>query len=232
MNIKKLIGLPSFPKVAGTIKEFRDWDIKMKKEYPTKYKIHRCLEKMYRRLFLFPSWRWRDMKYWVLYRIHPKHTYTSHKLTTLKPGYYDTDILILHFAFEKFAEFMKFQLSDKAFVTWEYSKDMYQDWQLKDDLEGVESEIKSRNATWAEMKDLYHWWTEIYPNLEDELPDYPTCPKEWGSMAVLNDDYKDTPEVKDWRRVCDIRSTLETKWKQDETDNLIRLAKIRNSLWD
>lgn len=172
--------------------------------------------------------------WWVRHRIEPKNRYHVHKLRSLPPGYYDPSDQILHHAFDIFAEFMEYQLSGKSHVVWEYSKEHYPEWMLEDEeqLKSMNEEITRRNHIWSEMKDLYHWWTVVYPNQEDTLPEYDNIPKEWGTMAMFKDEYRDTPEVKAWRRNADLRNEMEDKWLQEENDNLIRLAKIRHSLWD
>jgi len=231
-NFKKLFRLPSFFEVsgkrAGTTKELEDHRNALKADYPIRWAISDFLVSKYYWIYH----RVNNAYWWVQYRVNPKHNYTTHKLTSLPPGYYDTNTLILHHSFDLFAKFMKFQLSDKAFVTWEYTEDCFSEWEVKEHPEETKKEIERRNAIWKEMKELYEWWTVTYPNQEDTLPDYPDFPKQWGSMAALNEDYDDTPEKEEWKRICDIRFKAEEQWKQEEIDNLIRLAKIQHSLWD
>lgn len=229
MWIKRLAGLPPFPKPAGTAKEFKDWDDMLREKYPYRMKLYDVLYKIRAIFFWRPHRMIKDAIWWVKYRIVPKHKYTTHKLTTLKPGYYDTDILMLHFMFEQFALFMEHQLSGKSWTRWEYTKD---DFPFTDDPTEAQALADERNAIWAEMQDLYKWWTEDYPTREQSLPKYPDLPEEWGCMAPLNEDYENTPEMEEWKKVSKIHSEAESKWAEDEQNNLIRLIKIRKYLWD
>lgn len=221
--------VPKFPKSAGTVAEFREWREKLQREYPVRYKINEALTWLYRRLFLFPMWRLRDAKWWVLHRVHPKHRYHVHKAKSLTPGYHDTDTLILHHAFDLFAKFMKRQLDGKSFVKWT---------DFQEEIEGGhmdQQEADEREQTWKEMVELYQWWTEVYPRREDKLDEdlpMPKLPEEWGWMSPLDDKYRDTPQVQEWSRINSLRSKEEARWIEEDTNNLIRLAKIRKSLWD
>ena len=230
-NFKRLFRLPTFGEVtgkcAGTMKEFEDHKNALKADYPIRWAIGDFLQTNYYRIY----GRINSAYWWVQYRVNPKHNYTTHKIPSLPPGYYDTDTLILHHAFDLFATFMKRQLNDPPHV-WEYKEEHFSEWEIKENPEGVKKEIEHRNAIWKEMNELYEWWTVTYPNQEDTLPDYSEFPKAWGSMAALNEDYDDTPEKDEWKRICDIRFKAEERWKQEEIDNLIRLAKIQHSLWD
>lgn len=217
--------LPKFPKSAGTCKEFRDWDIELRAKYPTRYKINAFLETAQRKLFLYPSWRLRDAKYWVLHRIHPKYIYHKITLKTLKPGYHDTSELILHTSFDLFTEFMEFQLSDDCHILWDYSEEV-------PDENVSEAYILERQERWVTMNELYEWWTKVRPNREDTQEDFPDLPDDWGFMAPLNEDFDDTPEVKEWRRVADEHNRQEEEWNREDETMLIRLMKIRLSLWD
>ena len=51
-----------------------------------------------------------DIKYWFIYRFHPKHRY--HVVDTgLAPGYYDKDYLILHSVFNILKEYVEVELA-------------------------------------------------------------------------------------------------------------------------
>ena len=222
------LGLPKFPKAAGTMKEFRDWDLKLKKEFPFRYAMNNFFSDIYRRFILFPSWRLRDAWWGIKYRVVPKYKYTEYKLARLKPGYQDTDTLILYFAFEQFEVFMKRQLTNPRHV-WEYTKEHFEDWMEDDE---VEAEIAERNALWKEMNELYEWWTVTVPNQEETLPEYNELPEEWGTMAVFNEDFDNEPQMIEHKKISDQRIQIEEQWKKDETEYLIRLMKIRMMLWD
>lgn len=87
-------------------------------------------------------------------------------------------------------------------VVWQYDKSVFEDWMIEDDPEGVEKEIESRNKTWKEMNDLYTWWTVTYPKLEKDFDE----------------------------NVFTIEK--EEEFEKEVEEMMIRLVKIRRSLWD
>lgn len=221
--------VPKFPKQAGTIKEFREWDEYCAREYPIRYKIDKFLEKAYRHLIQFPCWRLRDAKWWVLHRIHPKHRYHVHKAKSLEPNYYDVDTLILHHSFDLFADFMERQLTDDARVKWTgFEEDVAAGHMSQE-------EATERTNLWTEMYDLYHWWTQTRPRREEQLEllhPLDDVDHKFGLLTVLDEDYQNTPEGQRRRAILRERLHLEEKWAEEDTEYLIRLAKIRRSLWD
>jgi len=225
------MGLPKFPKVAGTMKEFRDWDLKLSKEYPIRYAIAEAITWAIFRPLRSAKWKINNAYWWVQYRINPKHKFTTIKLKKLKPGYYDPDALIFYAMFEIFEGFMKRQLTDPQIV-WEYNESHFTDWMIEDDPEGVQREIESRNALWKEMNEIYDWWVNVYPNRESTLPDYPSLPKEWGNMAVLNEDFDDKEEMIEHKRIMDIHFKAEEDWLNEDDEMMVRLSKINRHLSD
>jgi len=220
--------LPEFPKLFGTAREFREWEEELQRKYPLRYKINNIIEKIYRRVFLFPKWRLWDFKWSLYHRFHPKHRYTVHKIKSLPPGYYDPDTLIVHHSFDIFAEFMEFQLSGKSYTKWtNFEEDVEQGHMSQE-------EADEREAVWKTMNELYDWWTNFVPNeeqwLEENYP-RPRLPREWGMLAAFDDKYRDTPEVKEWSEACKAKHEAERRLKEQETENFIRLVKIRDYLW-
>ncbi len=193
------LGLPKFPKPAGTIEEFRNWEKKLKTKYPTRYAIGEAIERF------FGPFRVAKRKcktaYWALqHRFNPKHRY--HIVNTkLPPGYHEVETRMFYAMFQLFAEFMEFQLKTPH-VVWEYDKSAFEDWMIEDDLEGVEKEIESRNKMWKEMNDLYTWWTVTYPKLEKDFDE--------SSFTI----------------------EAEEEFEKEVEEMMIRLVKIRRTLWD
>jgi hypothetical protein len=225
------LGLPPFPKTAGSAKEFRDWDLKLEREYPIRYKIRKVIKEIKYQIKR-PIWALDRAYWWVQYRVNPKYKHTTIKLKRLDPGYYDPSTLLLYASFEIFEKFMKHQLSDKCFVQWEWDEKCFQDWEWEEYPEKCKEMIEERNKLWKEMNELYDWWVNIYPNRESTLPDFPELPKKWGFLSVVNEDFKDTEEIKEWRRIADIHNKAEVDWDKEDEEMLVRLMKIHNNLWD
>ena len=86
-----------------------------------------------------------------------------------------------------------------------------------------------------EILALYKWWTEVYPNRPD--------PHDAGGWTAYCDmrrdrgdhmlDFEDrTPEEAEMARVAlDRTHEIEEAYKQEDTEMMIRLIKIRDSLW-
>jgi len=224
------LGLPKFPKSAGTIKEFRDWEKKLESEYPKRYAIGDAINR-FLQPFRTAKWKLKNAYWWVQYRVNPKHNYTTIKLKKLDPGYYDPDAIMFYAMFEIFEEFMKRQLTE-PYIVWEYDESHFPEWMVEDDPEGVKKEIEWRNTLWKEMNDIYNWWVNVYPNRESTLPEYPTIPKEWGSMAVLNEDFDNEEVMIEYKKVINTHLNMEEDWHNEDDEMMIRLVKINRHLSD
>lgn len=221
--------LPDFPKPAGSAKEFKDWDDKLKVEHPTRYRINHAVDKAVLHLIRFPCWRLRDMKFWILHRVHPKYTMHKINIKSISPGYHDPVKLILHAPFDVFCQFMDRIYAGDSYVLWYYEEG--DDHRQYADPE----EIERTNKRWQEMQTLYKWWMIDRPNREviwDEQHPRIRLPKEWGTFAPFNDDYRNTPEVREWQAHANRSNEQHAVWEQDDEDMLIRLIKIRPCLWD
>ena len=224
------LGLPKFPKSTGTVKEFRDWELQLKKEYPVRYAIGEAIN-LCGRPARTAKWNLRNAYWWVQYRVNPKHKYTTIKLKRLDPGYYDEDSLLFYAMFEIFENFMKRQLTNPQ-VIWEYDEDCFPKWQVEEDLEGIQKEIASHNADWKEMNEIYNWWVNVYPKREETLPEYPELPKEWGTLSVINEDFDGKKQMKKWKGVNAAHFKAEEDWRKEDQEMMIRLVKIHSLLWD
>lgn len=88
-----------------------------------------------------------------------------------------------------------------------------------------------------EILDLYKWWTEVYPNRPD-----PYDASGWSALCeerradnedgewFLNEDK--TPEQRrKTKKALDLCNKIEAKYEKEDEAMLIRLIKIRKSLW-
>ncbi len=90
----------------------------------------------------------------------------------------------------------------------------------------------------AEIKDLYNWWKNDYPNRREpieDLPDIiwkgrPIWDRLWGPQKSKDQDFpKSYQEL--YEKALDKTQELEKQWLEEEQENLIRLIKIRRFLW-
>jgi hypothetical protein len=155
-------------------------------------KLHRVFYKIY------------NIKFWILHRIHPK--WKMHVVKTdLKPGYYDTDYVLLHAAFSCLGRYIE------------------------------ECKDSGCHDPGEEAKDLWHWWTVVRVEnrkREDELCHHLFSQRAefkpvGGELQkhVLREWTEEEEELyKEYRK-------LEEDNDQDEQDMLHKLIDIRRIMW-
>lgn len=88
-----------------------------------------------------------------------------------------------------------------------------------------------------EIKELYTWWKEVYPNRPDPYDVsgwYEICNKkrEANGVMMFFDNIDETPEDEATKKqsLADLRD-IEEKYDQEDEEMMIRLIKVRKSLW-
>jgi hypothetical protein len=151
--------------------------------------------------------RWGHSTLWEFkWRLIPKHQYNVIR-TSLKPGYYDPDIRILHAVMDEIKRFVD---RTKDTIVWD-----------SDD---------HHIHVWNELQAIYTWWIETYPNRENSLPDFPNVESSW-LFGSKRDEYRNHPDVIEWRRIGELHNKMEREWEREEEEMLIRAIKIRKNLW-
>lgn len=212
---------------ALTLEEWDEWKENQRSKRPIRFYVSDTLLGKIQNFFYFPWDVYSNIKHYIsnrfIYKIHYLHT-------GLKAGdYYDLDHRILHGLFNELVNYVERDLawmnqwSKKNKKLRERSAEdglEYLDWSiaLKDD-EGV----PTRQAESAkEILELYNWW-KAYPDRPD-----PMDVSGWSDLCEKNT--KDTdPKLK--AQVLQDLQRLEEQQEQEETDMLVRLIKIRKSLW-
>ena len=88
-----------------------------------------------------------------------------------------------------------------------------------------------------EIKELYTWWKEVYPNRPDPYDvsgwsEICNRNREDGDVLSIFDYDDETPEERAARSATHVRlSEIEAQYEQEEEDMLVRLVKVRKSLW-
>jgi len=194
-----------------------EWNAKTKAEQPIKWFFLKTIPDV-----------WKTTVYWKLehivvrqlywgfkYRFIPKHQYNIVKPRTLSPDYHNPYSVLLHASFEVLVNFIEFE-RDHGYVDW--------------------MATTQHSEFWYEANKLMYWWQNIRPCREDWLDrdyPYPDAPKDCEKTSwVISSKYTDTPEYKEFSRICKIRSDLELQYEEEETTNLKRLADIRMFLWN
>jgi hypothetical protein len=189
--------------------EWDEWKADMKAKYPVRFFLHETIPDKWSDVWEYGSQRYfRNLKWKILHRFHPKHRY--HVVDTgLEPGYYDPCTQIFASNFQLLCDFVDNN------VKWD-----------RIDWEGDEAHV----AAWKEMNELVHWYREIYPNREDSLEVHRPEPRvEW--KKVFNEKHKDDPDVIEYRKYLDYVNTEEAQWEKDDEENLIRVIKLIPFLW-
>lgn len=105
---------------------------------------------------------------------------------------------------------------------------------LDDDKKHLaEPTLQAINA--GEILELYIWWTEVYPNRPDPhdaggWSDYCEQRRQSGRDFLDFEDRTDE-EVQAGSRALDATQVIEDKYNQEDEEMMIRLIKIRQSLW-
>ncbi len=88
-----------------------------------------------------------------------------------------------------------------------------------------------------EIKELYTWWTEVYPNRPDPhdasgWSDYCERQRQMDGTGMFGFMDNRTPkDKKETTRILKICSKIEAQYDKEDTAMLVRLIKIRNALW-
>lgn len=186
-----------------------------------------------RRAYRFFS-RIRDAKYAVMYRVMPKHQYHIVR-TDLEPGYYDQDTRILHACMACLKTYVEIECGGADKLT-KFSGDLRQE-AASGAIEPSEGLIVSQASSQDEAVAIYRWWTierprdqarerellhELYGNrpLKTKEAEHPDL------VEIVVDEFEDEA-----KRKHDEHRALQRKICRDENEMLIRLMKIRGSLW-
>lgn len=105
----------------------------------------------------------------------------------------------------------------------------------------VDNKGRERPTTQAvaakEILDLYYWWTEVYPNRPD-IHDITGWSAYCDRLREKNDgdiflslEDKSKDEQKESKKILNEMSKLEKQYADEDTKMLIRLIRVRESLW-
>lgn len=217
------------PNVARSSEDWNDFRIFHKANNPIRYFLNEKLEET----FIWPwSMPLRRAKEWILYRTTRRY----HMINTgMTPGYSDKAEQILHVNFNMLKDFIEIE---KAHM-WEWSESRFKSeqpgvshliWEM-----GLDDSFNQAESA-REQYTLYDWWTNHRPLRVDSFE----TPEHKAYWKLREEIYKgeffcsdkDTPELKALQKSAyDIGDKLNKKQEEEDTDMLIRLIKIRSSLW-
>lgn len=200
-----------FPNHGVDEKTWEDWEEKMRSEYPVRYFLGDTLPRWF-------SLRWKlyvkDPIYWVKchtlpsYRFHMLDLRQSKKEGPLayRYGWIDSDTKMVYALVKILNDFVEHEMSH-----WYCPSE--------EDVQADTSLLYQRNK-WLETKALHYWWNverlRQQKNHDDLL-------HRWSDARKV-----DAPET---QQLWDDLKKIETALEDKEEEMLIRLIKVRRSLW-
>lgn len=240
------------PPAAASIDDWNEFDERYRDQAPIRHYFY----KTFPRKYWWPiKHRWERIEQWTRYRVARYHILD----TGLEPGYYDKDTLMLNVNFNLLKDFVEVEKAwmehvcndtpyeinpllklipfyksatfssrelGMAYLKWETT--------LDDPKLDKYSQSPEQARVAREIIELYTWWVDVRParvELEYDYPDEDDDDKP--DLYMLSDKWKeDHPdETRAFREWSDAHHKQEEEWHAEDEAMLIRLIKIRRSLW-
>ena len=239
------------PPGAMTSKGWRLFQHEFKEVAPIRFWVKNTARRKY---ILSIKWKYESISRWIMYRTIYKYNKVD---TGLKPSYYSKDTLMLHVNFNLLKDFVEVE---QALHTYWWSEEYndaswlekhmpfyyvifpfrnpeiglkHLDWAATlDDPSLLPHERNDAQAAAArEIKALYKWWVEERPARKDVIiPDYDR--QGLGDLGMFDDDFdQDAPDYKAHLESFELQEKKDKEWEKEDEDMLVRLMKIRKSLW-
>lgn len=240
---------------SETSKGWLTWRREAKDAHPVRYWLAETALDSIQDFFRYPSHIFNNGRYYIKNRFFDKIHYLP---TRLEPGrYYDLDQRFLHGCFETLIDFVEVEKAWMKYICDDDSKVKYDtpwrvsqwwtrlwswrcpqagldylDWEitLGDPTLPEDQRCESQAQAALETKELYNWWKNVRPSRRD-----PYDESGWTEASKADpinfDDFefgKTTPEKK---LALEKMRQLELKYEREDEEMLIRLIKIRRSLW-
>jgi len=230
--------------VALPLNEWLKWQEEQKKNRPIMYfcqlvvwqKIKDICEDIQRKL-------WDDTIHAIKFRTTHKYNVLH---TGLEPNYYDLDTRILHGLFNELVNFVE---CEKAWMNVVWGKEPgkrglferfrspelgIQYLQSEIDLEGDENKVNAETA--KETLALYKWWKEVYLTRPDPIDAsgwsaYLDLRREQGHDILEHHNNRSEDEKQKEQMLIRNLNEIEEAYAKEEEEMLLRLIKIRKSLW-
>jgi hypothetical protein len=219
---------------------WKEWRETGKKNHPIRFWISEELLDMIQDVFYYPSDKFNQVRIYFLNRwIDKTNSLTANK-KDIKPGQWcDLSERILYCLFNELQIFVEKELTREGakggleYLNWA-STLRYDDEWCKD--KDYYNELTPQAKSSIEIKELYLWWTETYRNRPDPLD--ASGSMEYFRLSREANDSKDifaedsTEELKQMKEETHKRlNEIESQYDEEDTQMLIRLIKVRKSLW-
>lgn len=244
----KVAGAPPKPG-AETLEGWRAWRKDREANYPFTYWV---VEEQLRKIQNVVNWP-RDVLKDIRSYVCNRFSYGLHKVETgLKKGVWqETETRILYANFSLLTEFVEVQEAQMQ-LGWRGAPDLtfwekvkwrswlpfrsrrhgiqHLDWAIGLDDEDIDESVNFSQAYSAmEIKELYLWWNDTRPARPDPWDMYPVAEPLDPEDFMGADDPEDAKIER--RRCYKLITALEEEYEREDEEMLIRLIKIRRSMW-
>jgi hypothetical protein len=241
-------------------KDWKAWDAEAKRKHPIRYWIAEEGFDKIQKFLNWPIDKLYNIKYHIVNRwIDQSHALVAHPKHIKRGQWRDLDCRILICLFDELVDFVEIEKAysnyrwseekQKGMKWWQVGRWRTRTWRSAEaGLNHLEWEMTLTDEEWLEedkkheakptvqaetakeIIELYKWWTEVYPNRPEpmEVSGWSAyCDsKSDGIFDIFEkDDGVDTGPMLDKMR------EMEKAYEEEDTQMLIRLIKIRGSLW-
>lgn len=245
---------------AESRKGWNEWNKTAKVNNPIRYWIVEEAFDEIQDFLHWPIDKLYNIKYYIVNRwIDESHALVAHKKHIKRGHWRDLDCRILICLFDELVDFVEIEKAysnyrwdgdkQKGMKWWQVGKWRTRTWRSAEaGLAHLKWEMSLTDEEWLEedkkheakpthqaevskeIIELYKWWTEVYPNRPDpmELSGWSAyCDSKGDNFFGIfdEDDGVDTGPMHDKMR------EIEKAYDDEDTEMLIRLIKIRGSLW-
>lgn len=247
--LRQTLGASNKPN-AATMEEWSDWRTNSKTSSPfVHWLTEEFLDKV-QNVLCFPGDVWNEIRYYIKNRFFDKMHYLQ---TRLEPGkYYDLDTRLLHGLFESLVDFVEVEKAHMQQMMGEEDKPLryrfwflrfssirskelgfkYLEWEATLDEPGQEYPCNDQAKTAREIMELYTWWKEKRPARPD-----PYDITGWTEYCASKPDgelfwaTKTDEERAQSKSMLDQMNDIEKQYDDEDEQMMLRLIKIRKSLW-
>lgn len=206
---------------AATMTEWREWEEKASKDYPITFFFLEAVPDFFRNCYN-RYWKWPVLE--KIYNWKCKYLRKYHHIKIdvdrfidpvgqsklAKYHWYDSDTRILYGMFQILVDYYEKEEPGEQF-----------DWTASPEHERI----------WAEINELYKWWTVTRPNRPDSHAHIEDSNHGCEGPFMVFDLPDNDPRYIQFRADMDRSRQIEAEYQQEDTEMLIRLITIRENLW-
>ena len=250
---------------SGTAKQWKRWKQLSESTHSFRHwAAEELLDRIQDVVFWVPD-QIKNIKYYISNRwISKSHTLTAHKNHIERGKWCDVSGRIFPCLFDTLSDFVEIELPSLVdenkkkygmkiwhrfpFVIWRNRQAGldHLDWEMtlindennccfdKNDPEYGKPTSQAISA--KEIKDLYIWWNDIYPNRPDPYAisgwsEYCALKRKGDSVFDLLADDEDEKTTEIGNKSLRLLRQIESEYEEEDTEMMIRLIKIRDRLW-